>query len=97
MTTSLYHKLLLALKQAENHNSSIMVKPEVILWSDPENQWLDVIPVLQESHSNLIVYGKYSPEQKKGPTIWLKCMVASRSRLSRWRNPNYQKNKRLTL
>src|ERR1039458_10314907 len=84
MKNSLHHKLLQALKQAENHNSSIMVKPEVILWPDPENQWSEVIPLLQESHPNLIVYGKYSPEKKQGPTIWLKCMVAKLLQEADW-------------
>ena len=32
---TLYDKVVHALKQAEQHNSNIMVKPEVILWPDP--------------------------------------------------------------
>ena len=43
MAKSIYDKVVNALKQAENHNSNVMVKPEVILWPDPENQWCDVI------------------------------------------------------
>ena len=65
MTNSLYHKLLQALKQAENHNGNIMVKPEVILWPDPECQWAEVIPTIQESYPNLIIYGKYNPGKNK--------------------------------
>jgi len=38
MNKSIYDRVLHALKQAEQHNSSIMVKPEVILWPDPELQ-----------------------------------------------------------
>ena len=48
MANSLYDKVIEALQQAEKHNSSIMVKPEVILWPDPEKQWTKVIPVLQK-------------------------------------------------
>ena len=50
MSLSLHDKVLQALKQAENHNSNVMVRPEVILWPDPDHQWLEVIPVLQASY-----------------------------------------------
>ena len=53
-----------------------MVKPEVILWPDPENQWCDVIEVLQESIPHLLIYGNFEPSRKQGPAIWLKCMIA---------------------
>ncbi len=76
MKYSIYDKVIYALKQAEQHNSSIMVKPEVILWPDPENQWSEVIPVMQENLPQLISYGKYIPGKKQGPSIWIKCMVA---------------------
>jgi hypothetical protein len=75
MTSSIYDKVLKALKQAEQHNSSIMVKPEVILWPDPEKQWSEVICTMQEELPQLISYGKYNQDQKQGPSIWIKCMV----------------------
>jgi hypothetical protein len=74
--SSIYDKVIHALKQAENHNSQVMVRPEVILWPDPESQWAEVIPVLQEELPHLLVFGPYHPEKKQGPAIWLKCMVA---------------------
>jgi hypothetical protein len=76
MSVSIYDKVVQALKQAANHNSQVMVKPEVILWPDPENQWYDVIEVLQEKIPHLLIYGSYDPAKKQGPAIWLKCMVA---------------------
>lgn len=76
MSQSIFDKVLQALKQAENHNSNLMVKPEVILWPDPENQWCEVIEVLQEGLPHLLIYGSYEPEKKQGPAIWLKCMIA---------------------
>ena len=48
MKYSIYDKVIKALKQAEQNNSSIMVKPEVILWPDPEKQWSEVITTMQE-------------------------------------------------
>ena len=76
MKMSIYDKVIQALKQAEQHNSSIMVKPEVILWPDPECQWIDVIPLLQAQIPHLLVYGQYEPVKKQGPAIWIKCMIA---------------------
>jgi hypothetical protein len=76
MAKSIYDKVVNALKQAENHNSNVMVKPEVILWPDPENQWCDVIEVLQESIPHLLIYGNFELSKKQGPAIWLKCMIA---------------------
>src|SRR6185312_14481966 len=73
---SIYDKVVQTLSQAENHNSNVMVKPEVILWPDPENQWLDVISALQENLPQLLVYGSYDAVKKRGPAIWLKCMIS---------------------
>jgi hypothetical protein len=75
MQQSLLNKLILTLKQAEQHNSNIMVKPEVILWPDPERQWETIIPVLQQHMPALLVYGVYDKNKRQGPSIWLKCMV----------------------
>ena len=63
MKYSIYDKVIKALKQAEQHNSSIMVKPEVILWPDPEKQWSEVISTMQEELPQLISYGKYKPDK----------------------------------
>jgi hypothetical protein len=76
MISSIFDKVIQALNQAENHNSQVMVKPEVILWPDPENQWNDVIGILQQEISHLLIYGSYDPDKKRGPAIWLKCMIA---------------------
>ncbi len=76
MSSSIFDKVIQALKQAESHNSNVMVKPEVILWPDPEYQWIEVISVLQEELPHLLIYGKYDQVKKQGPAIWLKCMIA---------------------
>jgi len=76
MANSIYDKVIQALGQAEQHNSSIMVKPEVILWPDQERLWAEVIPVLQTELPHLLVYGQYEPTKKQGPAIWIKCMIA---------------------
>jgi hypothetical protein len=86
MKQSLFDKVYQALRQAENHNSSIMVKPEVILWPDPERQWEEVIPALQEDIPQLLIYGSHNPEKRQGPAIWIKCMVAKVLPEATWDN-----------
>lgn len=86
MANSIYDKVIQALRQAENHNSNLMVRPEVILWPDPENQWADVIGVLQKELPQLLIYGDYDPSIKQGPSIWLKCMVARMLPEAKWEN-----------
>ena len=68
MANSIYDKVIQALKQAEQHNSSIMVKPEVILWPDPERLWVDVIPDLQAGIPHLLVYGQYDRSEER--RVW---------------------------
>jgi hypothetical protein len=77
MKQSLFDKVIQSLQQAESHNSSLMVKPEVILWPDPENQWESVIPVLQKRLPQLLIYGEYDPDEKQGPAIWLKHLISN--------------------
>ena len=84
MKQSIFDKVIQALKQAEQHNSNIMVKPEVILWPDPERQWTEVIPVLQAEIPQLLVYGSYNPSKMQGPAIWIKCMVAKTLPEANW-------------
>jgi hypothetical protein len=73
---SISEKFLLALKQAELYNNNIMVKPEVILWPDPDKQWELVIPIIQDSIPQLITLGNIDASKKQGPAIWIKCVVA---------------------
>ncbi|MCX6225951.1 MAG: hypothetical protein NTV01_14565 [Bacteroidia bacterium] len=76
MGNSLKDKVIDSLRQVGRHNSSLIERPEVILWPDPDAQWQTIIPVLQKEIPALLVFGSYEPEKKQGPAIWIKCMVA---------------------
>ncbi|MBK7438309.1 MAG: hypothetical protein IPI77_16290 [Saprospiraceae bacterium] len=54
MAKSIYDKVVNALKQAENHNSNVMVKPEVILCLILKINGV-MIEVLQESIPHLLI------------------------------------------
>jgi len=76
MKDSVLKKFVQALYQVARHNANVMVKPELILWPDPERQWEAVIPSIQKEYSALMIFGNYLPDIKQGPAIWIKCMVA---------------------
>jgi len=46
-----------------------------VLWTDPDEQWKTLVPVLQEHLPQLFVLGDYVPVARRGPAIWLKCVV----------------------
>lgn len=50
-------------------------KPIVLLWTDTESQWRELIPSLQTAVTKLYVLGPYDPAKRTGPAIWLKCVV----------------------
>jgi hypothetical protein len=78
MKESIFDRVIQSLRQAAQHNSQVMVRPEVILWPDPEKQWMPVISIIQEKIKTLWVYGPYDPDILQGPAIWLKCMAAGK-------------------
>jgi len=76
--------LVLRLKQASMYNANKQVAPVAVLWTDKESQWLPVIQMIQARVPELLVLGDYDVEQRKGPAIWIKCMVARLLREANW-------------
>jgi len=68
---------LKALRSAAIYNPDIQVAPACILWPDRERQWEAVIPRLQQELPELLVLGKYKPEDRIGPAIWLRCVIGA--------------------
>lgn len=52
------------------------VAPCAVLWTDPERLWECVMPELQAMLPELFLLGKYAPEQRTGPALWLRCIEA---------------------
>ena len=68
-------RLIQSIQGAALFDNNNMVRPEVILWCDPESQWQSIIETLQQQMPYLLVFGNYNAGKKTGPAIWLKCMV----------------------
>jgi hypothetical protein len=81
---TLKEKIIEALEKATRYNGSLVERPEVILWPDPDAQWQSIIPVLQKEIPALLVFGSYEPEKRQGPAIWIKCMVAKTLPVATW-------------
>lgn len=66
------------IRLAAVYNSDVQVAPACILWPDSDRQWEAVIPHLQNELPELFILGDYEPEKRKGPAIWLRCVIAGK-------------------
>ncbi len=69
--------LVESLRAAAKVNRTLMVVPAAILWTDAERNWESAIPRLKKLMPELFTLGEYLPDDRQGPSIWLKCAVAS--------------------
>ena len=70
--------LLDALKDslaASSRSSEGMASPVAVLWTDAGGQWASLLPTLRAALPYFYTFGKYDPETRTGPSIWLKCIV----------------------
>jgi hypothetical protein len=49
--------------------------PAALLWTDADGQWAPLIPTLQKALPQLYMLGAFAPEERRGPVIWLRCIV----------------------
>ncbi|HTD84313.1 MAG TPA: BREX-1 system phosphatase PglZ type B [Gemmatimonadaceae bacterium] len=59
---------------AAGRGSDGVARPAVILWPDPERQWLGLMPQFRVTMP-LFTLGAYDIETRTGPSIWLRCIV----------------------
>jgi hypothetical protein len=63
------------LKDLYSYNINDKIAPTAALWTDKENQWKSIIPLLSESLP-IFSLGAYDPEKCSGPAYWLRCVIA---------------------
>ena len=68
--------LIQSLKKAASHNPDAQEAPHCILWPDKDRQWEPAISKLQGAMPELLMFGKFAPEKRSGPAIWLRCALA---------------------
>ncbi|MCX5784606.1 MAG: BREX-1 system phosphatase PglZ type B [Elusimicrobia bacterium] len=72
--TTLIEALQKSLSNA-GRNAPGEVQPVAILWPDADGQWQPLVEQLRRTMPELLVYGAYTPEQRQGPAIWLRCII----------------------
>lgn len=77
MNQTLALRVVGALKTAaQAYAAGDQVAPCAVLWTDPERLWQGVLPQLQALLPQLYVLGRYAPQQRSGPALWLRCIEA---------------------
>lgn len=74
--TTIINFLVEQLRASAHYNSSVQIAPAAILWTDIECQWQSAMPFIKQQLPELIELGEYQPEQRIGPAIWVKCVIA---------------------
>ena len=76
--TTVAERLIEEIRSDANYNSNVQVAPACILWPDGDKQFEPIIPRLLKEMPELCVLGEYAPEQRTGPAIWLRLVVADK-------------------
>lgn len=63
------------IRDSAKYNSNIQVAPSVVLWTDKKRDWESALPLLQSAMPELLILGDYNPDKRKGPAIWIKCVI----------------------
>lgn len=50
--------------------------PAAILWTDKDAAWQSAMPLLKSAMPELVELGDYNPDQRTGPAVWIKCVIA---------------------
>ena len=75
MSATPSHHLVTTLRNvAQAYAAGDQVAPCVVLWTDPDRLWAELVPQLQDLLPELYQLGTYSPEKRTGPAMWLRCI-----------------------
>ena len=76
--TRIIERLSKAIHSAAVYNPDVQVAPICILWPDRDRQWEAIIPRMQMVLPEIFVLGDYDIENRTGPAIWLRCVLAGK-------------------
>ena len=68
-------RLKASLEAESAQNPDDVEKPVAVLWTDNDAQWRPILTRLRALMPQLLVLGEYEPENRTGPSIWLRCVV----------------------
>ena len=68
--------LLQAAQASAQFNQNYEAGPVCVLWPDKDRLWEPLAGMLREQAPGFLQFGEYAPEQRTGPALWLKCVLA---------------------
>ena len=68
--------LVKELRASASYNPAVQIAPAAVIWTDETCQWQGAMPYIKECLPELLEFGTYNREQRTGPAIWLKCVLA---------------------
>ena len=74
-SATVVERLKASLEAASAHNPSDAERPVAVLWTDRDSQWRPILARLRALMPQLLTLGEYEPEERTGPSIWLRCVV----------------------
>ena len=74
-SATVVERLKASLEAASAHNPSDAERPVAVLWTDRDSQWRPILGRLRALMPQLLTLGVYEPEDRTGPSIWLRCVV----------------------
>jgi len=81
---TVFDAIMESLKKAADYNKNDQSKPAAILWTDKDCQWLSLADKLRAAVLEFMTMGDYESEIKKGPGIWIRCMIARKLDEANW-------------
>ena len=81
---TVFDGIIESLKKAADYNTNDQSKPATILWTDKDCQWLSLTDRFRVALPEFLTMGDYEPEIKKGPGIWIRCMIARKLDEADW-------------
>lgn len=76
MSKTIRHALLNSLSGAAKHSRAAQAAPAAVLWTDYDEQWRAIATAMRGDMPQFFTLGEYAAADRRGPAIWLKCVVA---------------------
>lgn len=67
--------LVKGIKSLSRHDSDEETAPSVIIWIDPSREWETILPLIRH-HLPVLTLGPWVKDERTGPAIWIRCMLA---------------------